>query len=263
MSKIKQKILIIEDEKIFADLLAGRFEQEGYEAYREYDGESGLRAIEDKKPDLILLDIKLPVQDGYELLRKKNQQALLRDIPVIVITNSGQSDEIKQVLELGVKDYIVKAELSLEEVLKKVAKHLSITSTSVSGFENQNTSVKVLLVEDDSFLSSIVFNRLQKEGFNIRLAKDGESALMELVKEVPDIVLLDLIMPGMTGFDVLEKIRADEKYNRVSVVIFSNLGQEHEIEKAKKSGADDFLVKAESTPTVVIKKINEILSKKV
>jgi DNA-binding response OmpR family regulator len=264
MLKTKQKILIIEDEKIFADLLAGRFEQEGYEAFREYDGESGLRAIIDKKPDLILLDIKLPIQDGYEVLRKKNEQVSLRDIPVIVITNSGQNDEIKQVLDLGVKDYIVKAELSLEEVLKKVAKQLSLVASNVSGFENQNqnTTVKVLLVEDDSFLSSIVFNRLQKEGFNIRLAKDGESALMELVKEVPDIVLLDLIMPGMTGFDVLEKIRADEKYNRVSVVIFSNLGQEHEIEKAKKSGADDFLIKAESTPSVVIKKINEILSKK-
>ncbi len=266
MSDKKQKILIIEDEKIFSDLLLNRFTQSGFETHCAYDGEEGLQKMRELSPDLILLDIKMPIKNGYQVLLEKSLDSQLQSIPVIVITNSGQPDEIEQVVEHGVKDYIVKAEFSLDNVLKKVMKHLSggdvVASNTATEKTLDNSTIKVLLVEDDSFLSSIVFGRLQKEGYNIRLAKDGESALVELVKEVPDIMLLDLIMPGMTGFEVLEKVKAEEKYKDVSVVIFSNLGQEHEIEKAKKLGADDFLVKAESTPNVVIKKIGEILGKK-
>jgi len=261
----KQKILIIEDEKIFSDLLFNRFTQSGYDVYCAYDGEEGLQKMRELTPNLILLDIKMPIKNGYQVLLEKSLDSQLQSIPVIVITNSGQPEEIEQIVEHGVKDYIVKAEFSLDSVLKKVMKHLSGGNPVANNGDEKkidNSTIKVLLVEDDSFLSSIVFGRLQKEGYNIRLAKDGEGALVELVKEVPDIMLLDLIMPGMTGFEVLEKVKAEDKYKDMSVVIFSNLGQEHEIEKAKKLGADDFLVKAESTPNVVIKKIGDILEKK-
>ena len=268
MSDTKQKVLIIEDEKIFSNLLVKRFTEEGYDTHCEYDGETGLQRMRELQPDLVLLDIMMPIKNGYEVLREMTGDPILKKIPVIVISNSGQPVEIERIVEHGVKDYIVKAEFSPDEVLKKAAKYLDGINTPApagdgdAGGETDNASVKVLLVEDDSFLSSIVFGRLKKEGYNIRLAKDGEKALAEIEKEIPDIVLLDLIMPGIGGFEVLEQIKAEEKYKDVSVVIFSNLGQEHEIEKGKKLGADDFLVKAESTPNVVIKKIYEILSKK-
>lgn len=260
----KQKILIIEDEKIFSDLLAKRFAEEGYELHCEYDGEAGLEKLREIKPDLLMLDIKLPVKDGYEVLREMMKDTELQFTPVIVISNSGQPDEIEKIVDHGVKDYIVKSEFSLDDIFLKAKKHLNGINipTEKINSEVDNSKINVLLVEDDAFLSSIVFGRLQKEGYNIRLAKDGEQALVEVEKEIPDIVLLDLIMPGISGFQVLEKVKTDTKTKDVSVVIFSNLGQDHEIERGKKLGADDFLVKAESTPGVVIEKISEILAKK-
>lgn len=265
MADSKQKILIIEDEKIFSDLLAKRFTEEGYEVYCEYDGEAGLKKLCELEMDLILLDIQLPVKNGYDVLREMMADSTLKNIPVIVISNSGQPEEIEKIVEHGIKDYIIKAEFSLDDIFAKVKKHLVVNTKSddeEGAVAVDNGSVKVLLVEDDSFLSSIVFGRLQKEGYNIRLAKDGEQALAEVEKEVPDIMLLDLIMPGISGFEVLEKVKLNDKSKDVAVIIFSNLGQEHEIERGKKLGADDFLVKAESSPGVVIEKINEILAKK-
>ena len=265
MSDPKKRVLVIEDEKIFSNLLVKRFTDAGYDTYCEYDGEAGLAMMREKKPDLVLLDIMMPIKNGYEVLREMTNDAMLKSIPVIVISNSGQPVEIERIVEHGVKDYIVKADFSPDEVLRKANKYLEdnpAPAANEAGNESDMSSIKVLLVEDDSFLSSIVFGRLKKEGYNIRLAKDGEQALAEVEKEVPDIMLLDLIMPGIGGFDVLEKVKSEDAYKDMSVVIFSNLGQEHEIEKGKKLGADDFLVKAESTPNVVIKKIHELLSKK-
>jgi CheY-like chemotaxis protein len=263
MADTAQKILIIEDERIFADLLTKRFTEEGFTVQCEYNGEAGLMKMRELAPTLVLLDIQLPIKDGYEVLREMVKDPLLKKIPVIVISNSGQPVEIEKIVEHGVKDYIVKAEFSLDEIFKKAKKYLDSVAQKANEMNaEKNASIKVLLVEDDSFLSSIVFGRLNKEGYNLRLAKDGEEALAEVAKEVPHVMLLDLIMPGIGGFEVLERVKADDKYKDISVVIFSNLGQEHEIERAKKLGADDFLIKAESTPGVVIEKIKQVLAKK-
>src|SRR3989304_2462687 len=89
---------------------------------------------------------------------------------------------------------------------------------------------KILIVEDDQFLSSIAAGRLEKEGYKITVVGDGAQALKRLEEEIPDLMLLDVIMPGMSGFEVLKTIKSNERYRNVSVIIFSNLGQEHEIE---------------------------------
>ncbi|OGG91018.1 hypothetical protein A3H16_02190 [Candidatus Kaiserbacteria bacterium RIFCSPLOWO2_12_FULL_53_8] len=122
--------------------------------------------------------------------------------------------------------------------------------------------MKILIVEDDPFLSSIAFVRLEQEGYKVSVATDGEKALALLKKEIPDLILLDIVMPGVSGFDVLKAVKADERYKDISVIMFSNLGQEHEIEDSKKWGADDFLVKAKFTPREVLEKIRWLLEKK-
>ncbi|MDQ5957751.1 MAG: two-component system, OmpR family, response regulator PfeR [Patescibacteria group bacterium] len=114
----------------------------------------------------------------------------------------------------------------------------------------------ILIVEDDEFLRSLTAKRLEKESYHIVIAADGEQALTTLGAEKPDLVLLDLLLPGTNGFQVLEKM--DKK---MPVVVFSNLGQKEDIEKAKGLGADDFLIKANFTLDDVVAKVNEYLKK--
>lgn len=118
---------------------------------------------------------------------------------------------------------------------------------------------KVLIVEDDEFLRSLTAKRLEKEGYEVSVAVDGESANGIASEKKPDLILLDLLLPGMDGFEVLKRARADAATKKTPIIVFSNLGQREDIEKAKGLGANDFLIKANFTLDDVIEKINVTL----
>ena len=244
------------------DILLNKLYDEGYAAFWESNGEDGLRKMREVKPDLVLLDLVMPKKDGYEVLEEMGKDETLKQIPVIIISNSGQPVELKRVIELGAKDYIVKAQFSPDEVLEKVRKYVGGGAKSEARDQNKISGIKILIVEDDPFLSSLTAGRLEKEGYKISLAVDGTQALKMLETDIPDLILLDIIMPGMNGFEVLKTMKANPKLKDILVVVFSNLGQEHEMEEGKKLGADDFLVKAKFTLKEVVDKINGLLKKR-
>jgi len=115
---------------------------------------------------------------------------------------------------------------------------------------------KIFIVEDDEFLRSLTVKRLEKEGYQVEVAVDGESALGKIKEAQPDIILLDLLLPGLSGFEVLQKIREDGSIKGTPVIVFSNLGQREDIEKAKALGVNDFLIKANFTLDDVVMKIS-------
>lgn len=123
--------------------------------------------------------------------------------------------------------------------------------------------IKILLVEDDGFLREIIFKRLVNEGFDVVEAEDGEKALIEVNRGDFDVVLLDIILPNINGFEVLEKIKSNEneKIKNLPVIMLSNLGQETDIEKAMSMGASNYLVKAHFTTDEIIGKIKQELEK--
>lgn len=121
-----KKVLIIEDEEELLDLLQKKIAQEGYEVFAAKDGEEGFAKIKSVKPDLVLLDIVMPKLGGFEVLEAiaKEEDAALKTIPIIIISNSGQPVEINRALELGVKDYLVKVDFTPQDVLEKVKKQI-------------------------------------------------------------------------------------------------------------------------------------------
>ena len=122
---------------------------------------------------------------------------------------------------------------------------------------------KVLLVEDDPFLSSLLKNRLQKEGIEITLAKDGEEALNFLKSTKPDLILLDLILPKKSGFEVMEEIRNDPQMQseELPIIIISNLGQPEDISRGQALGAIEYFVKAKTSIDELVEKIKGFLAK--
>ena len=119
-------------------------------------------------------------------------------------------------------------------------------------------SKKILIIEDDKFLGELIFQKLEKEGYAVSRAIDGEEGLKKAEEEIPDLILLDLILPGMDGFEVLAKVREFPKLEQIPVVILSNLGQKEDIERGLKMGANDFLIKAHHTPPEIIEKIKSV-----
>jgi DNA-binding response OmpR family regulator len=120
---------------------------------------------------------------------------------------------------------------------------------------------KVLIIEDDAFISDMYRLKLESEGFNVKIAEDGQKGLEQLKKEKPDLVLLDVVMPKMDGYAVLQNIKENREMQDVPVVMLTNLGQKDNVEKGLKMGALDYVIKAHFTPTEVAEKVGEILNK--
>ncbi len=118
---------------------------------------------------------------------------------------------------------------------------------------------RILVVEDDKFLRELISRKLREQGYEVEEAIDGEAGLQQIQEGDPEIVLLDLILPGIDGFEVLEKIKDDAQLAEIPVIILSNLGQRDDIERGLRLGAEDYLVKAHFTPTEIIDKIEKIV----
>ena len=122
-----------------------------------------------------------------------------------------------------------------------------------------NNMKKILLVEDDPFLLDIYKTKFQEEGFSVQVAEDGEKALKMVGEDMPDILLLDIVLPSMDGFEFLKEIKSNDKLKNIRIVLLSNLGQKNEVEKGVALGADKYLIKAHYTPSEVVKEVKKIL----
>lgn len=120
---------------------------------------------------------------------------------------------------------------------------------------------KIMIVEDDSFVMDIYQTKLSQEGYEVLPAENGAEAIKKLEKEIPDLVLLDIIMPYVDGLQVLRKIKADEKLKDIPVILLTNLSQKENINEGLGLGADDYLIKSHFTPSEVLEKIKKYIKK--
>ena len=273
--------MIIEDDLVLLELLKEKLDKSGYEITSVSDGSLALKEIKSFHPDLILLDMVLPGASGMEILEVTHKDPDISSIPVIIISNSGQPVEIERALGLGVKDYMIKTEFSPDDILEKVDKVFGGREGAEEALEDdvegddveieKNKADKilmgrtgdmnsVLIVEDDKFLKDLLLQKLQKEGMKVIEATDGETALSLIKKEMPRIILLDIILPGISGFEVLERMKSDPDISSIPVIVLSNLGEEKDKKRSLDMGAKKFLVKAEHTASEILDEIRKVLA---
>lgn len=266
-----KKILVVEDDVTLSDVLMRKISLEGYAGYLSSDGRSGLAEAKRLRPDMILLDILLPGLDGFQVLEalRADPDPAIKDIPVIIVSNSGQPVEIERALRMGVKDFFIKAAFDPGDVLAKVKKHIGppmvvpdTSSIPTPNLPEEALTRKVLIVEDDQFLRDLAVQKLTKEHLNVVAAIDGEDGVAKALSEKPDVILLDILLPGIDGFEVLTRVRADASMSTVPIIMLSNFGQREDIEKAKSLGANGFMVKANFTLDEVVEEVQKVLVKK-
>jgi len=122
--------------------------------------------------------------------------------------------------------------------------------------------IKIVLVEDDATLVDMYTVKFTQEGFDLKVAMNGSDGVEITKRELPSIVLLDVILPGMDGFAVLAELKADPKTKNIPVILLTNLGQDADVQKGKELGAADYLVKASLTPGEVVEKVRILLPAK-
>lgn len=118
---------------------------------------------------------------------------------------------------------------------------------------------KIMWIEDDQFLSGIIAQKLSSQGATLIHASNGEDGAAMVAKEKPEILILDILLPGISGFEVLERIKADATTKDIPVVMFSNLGDPEDIKKARDLGATKFLIKATLIPDELVKELEAVI----
>ena len=123
----------------------------------------------------------------------------------------------------------------------------------------ESTKLKVLIIDDDAFLSNIYVTELELEGFSVVSGRDGEEGIKLALKEKPDLILLDVLMPKLDGFEALKRLKADKATKDIPVIILTNLGQKEDTEKGLADGAVDYLIKAHFVPAEAVAKMKRVL----
>jgi PAS domain S-box-containing protein len=197
-------VLIVDDEKATHDLLERELAGAGYDLLHAAGGREGLKLAKQARPDVITLDIIMPDLDGWSVLKALKADPELCDIPVILVTIMRDRD---LGFALGAADYLTKP-LDREMLMRVVGRHV-----------HGDSGTQVLVVDDDPKTRDMLRRTLQKAGCTVAEAANGSEAIEALERAKPSLILLDLMMPGMDGFEVLERLHGDEAWREVPVII--------------------------------------------
>jgi DNA-binding response OmpR family regulator len=267
---MSKKILIIEDEQYLAEMYQWKLNKEGYQAEFALDGQAGVDKAIDMKPDLILLDVVMPVMDGYKTLEVLRKLPDIQKTPIYIFSNLGQTEEIEKGITAGADGYLVKASLTPSQLVSKIDEVLDHqrpgSDPASPGAKKDLTDKckpangkKVLVIEDQEDIARMYELRLKKEGYEVKLANNGAWGLELALGQTFDLILLDLVMPALHGLDALKEIKENRCNRDTPVVVLSNSGQEQDMLVAKQAGASLYLIKAQTTPVKLVKKINDLL----
>lgn len=124
---------------------------------------------------------------------------------------------------------------------------------------NAEKAKKILLVEDDRSLARMYTTKLEKSGYTVETVAGGRDCLDRIAEFKPDVILLDIIIPQMDGFLVLQTLKADPKTKDIAVILLTNLGQDEDVDKGKALGARDYLVKSQFTPSEIVERMEAAL----
>ncbi len=197
-------VLIVDDERATHDLLQRELAAAGYHILHAAGGREGLKLAKQARPDVITLDIIMPDLDGWSVLKALKADPDLCEIPVVLVTIMGDRD---LGFALGAADYLTKP-IDREVLMRVVGRHV-----------RGDGRAQVLVVDDDPKTRDMLRRTLQKAGWTVAEAANGSEAIAALERAKPALVLLDLMMPGMDGFEVLERLHDDETWREVPVII--------------------------------------------
>jgi signal transduction histidine kinase/DNA-binding response OmpR family regulator len=213
-------VLIIEDDPSGARLMGTYLQHEGYGVRFADNGERGLAEVAREMPAAILLDVLLPGIDGWEVLRRLKADVRMREVPVIIVTIV---DEREVGFALGAIDYFLKP-VTREALLARVSRYIVTAQQS-------NGSVKVLAIDDEPAALNLVAAALEPAGFTVTRVTTGREALKLAERDSFDLVICDLIMPEVDGWDVVAGLRSSDRTRNVPILILTA----HELTQTEKS----------------------------
>lgn len=260
MTSSSLKILVADDSLTYRMSIKELLEDNEYTVFEARDGAEAIDILEDQTPDLAILDILMPHKDGVEVCQYIKDDPKLRIVPVILLTSKDAKEDRLQGLDSGADDYITKP-FNEEELLAKIKSLLRFRNlTGGLGYAYDQKSV--VLVADDSLTVRMQLGDLLDDGgYKAILAEDGEMALDAVNRYLPDLVVLDVVMPGISGIDVCQRLKSNPATMQIPVIIITSKNDIEDKIRGLNAGADDYLFKPYD-PKEFTAKVNAIFRMK-
>jgi len=261
--QVSKEVLIIDDDHIVIRELRTILKDEKCWLRFAFSGPEGLRLIEERAPDLILLDIQMPEMDGFQVLEKLQADERHKKIPVIILTALDVTKEDKKRLEQNVKGVIVKGGIDKSALINQISGilygegFLPEKADKIKPLRRKTKKAtspfKILIVEDNPDNMTLIKETLKPSGYVIFSAENGEKGVAVAQKELPDLILMDIQMPGMGGPEASQRIRETDALRDVPIIALTAKAMKGEQEAILEAGLDDYLAKPFSPKDLIDK----------
>jgi CheY-like chemotaxis protein len=238
-------ILVIDDEPDARNLIERSLAKDGFQVVTASSGDEGLRLARQLRPAAITLDVMMPGTDGWAVLRELKSDPQLRETPVVMLS---MIDDKSMGYALGATDYLTKPvdRAQLSRVLRK--------------YRCQNPPCHALLVEDDVEIRQLMRRTLEKQGWVVAEAEHGQAALERVGERVPDVIVLDLMMPIMDGFEFMLELRKVEAWRRIPVVVATAKDLTKEDQEALSGNVELILQKSAYGRDQLLEQVRELVA---
>ena len=262
------RILFVEDDPFIAEIYKKKFETSGFEVLNVVSGKAVLKEAMAQKFDLILLDLVIPELSGMDVLRELRQNKEYNpNLKIVVFSNLSSSEDRDECLKLGANGFISKTEFSPSEVVVEVNRFLNQFSEqkkNLARFEDATTGEqkkigkRILLVEDEMIFVEMFGKRLRDEGYELTTCHDGTSGLQAALDGTFDLVISDVMMPGMDGRELVTKLKEAEAENNTPIFLFSASLDDMGVQELIDSKiAEKVFLKTQITPSELVYAVND------
>jgi GAF domain-containing protein/PleD family two-component response regulator len=239
-------VLVVEAERKFSNLLAFYLRQEGYVPMQHYTGADVLERAVELKPAFITLDLMLPDRDGWEVIGDLKSNPRTDTIPVLVVSSIQDG---KMALGLGASDYLVKP-------VHRSDVHNLLGRLEIP--QPQGRKARVLVVDDNSDVVDMLRDMLPEDRYETLVAYDGQQGLDQARVEHPDMILLDLMMPGVSGFEMLEQLRNSPDTSDIPVIVVTAMSVTPEQQAFLDENTQGFVPKTQLTPQNLLAELRQL-----
>ena len=256
---LEKRILIVDDVDAIAASVGLVLSELDVPIDMAENGEEALEKLQQRPYSLVVSDVNMPRMDGIALTRMIRSDESMEEIPVILLTSLDRPDERDAGIEAGATDYIIKGAIGGGELLDRVKELLALAPSVPAGnFRANSDERRILIAEDVETIAASIAFVLSEGPFEIEIARDGAKAFARLEKEHYDLVLSDVQMPKMDGFELLEAIRSHDELSDTPVILLTSLADPEVQQRALDNGADRFLIKGEVGGDSLLEIVREV-----
>ncbi|MFA5993769.1 MAG: response regulator [Parcubacteria group bacterium] len=263
------KIIIVEDDPMISEIYHRKFSESGFEVLIATSAEQALNlARVEENVDLIMTDLIMPKMDGFQLIEALRGEGYDQNIKIIVTSNLSERADQERAAALGANGFVAKSDYSPSELVSEIERLMdqyqqqyknSARLEKAKNGKADSNGKKVLLIEDEEIFIEMFGEKLKQDGFVVEAARNGAWGVKEAMKNQYDILVVDMVMPAMTGEEMVAKIKLSEEKKNIPIIVLSASVEDDVAKRVKEMGVQAFFVKTQITPSMLSRKIEELL----